>query len=661
MTAKLLGSNAAAWKRLAEGWHLSVKQLRQIATLHTAAETKQSIGCNTPSAEFHYFNYDGSPVLDNQGRRVSRFRLADPAKTPNGKESKYRGLSGSGVALYIPHGLRRRVRRQIKKHGFAYLYIAEGEAKAEYAMGKGRACVGTQGWGAWQAQGTPAEQFAQLPWKQLRVRIIPDSDYQTNPDVRRGYARCGKHVQSLKPISVRMVLLPTLEEHFNRERPEKSKTGMDDYLAIRTNEQLQKLPRLRLDHKYIQTWDPSETLLPAALYDLEPIDPDWLDKELPPAVYRLWPYLIEDETAQVAGQAGTSKSTWCMYGALAAASGTKFFGMQKAQPPIPVMYAMLERNEKSCRRRIRKVFKDLCRLAEHGELRDHNDAKITPAALRALIGKNLWIKAMTGAQLRLVKNNNMQWELTGAVDALIGQIRAFGAKLFFLDPLSRLHGGTESSEVMSAMTQAFERMALEAECTIAFAHHAGIEGRPDSKYGGRGSSVLTDNTSENINFQEFKGTERAKCGDFMTALLDDETACDIIKVLHTRCSDGPLAPDMFLVRRNDGTLRRVEHKSKTTEELALDIADTQWDGRDTPFTKSVFAENRLAIFGRDISRDDARKLFDLAVEQDVLEKCGKPGRGMTYTIRVGRVDRSCRPPQPTEPYRRKRGKRKPTK
>jgi hypothetical protein len=180
--------------------------------------------------------------------------------------------------------------------------------------------------------------------------------------------------------------------------------------------------------------------------------------------------------------------------------------------------------------------------------------------------------------------------------------------------------------VQAAIIGVFERIAQETKCTVVFVHHSGIVQR-EGVYTGRGSSQLTDNTSETIAFKEFKGAERSQLGNYKAALRPGEEDAAIIQVDHVRSADGPLNAIMQFVRSPDkGLLRYITAiGQKEARDLVHDwITDNEqfhkW-AKDRQFTQTQLVRARTVALG-DLSERDAKSLFAAAAKVDVFHEIG---------------------------------------
>jgi hypothetical protein len=333
--------------------------------------------------------------------------------------------------------------------------------------------------------------------------------------------------------------------------------------------------------------------------------------------------LQKNEVALVAGQAGVSKSTWTMYAAVGLASGTKFFA-QKFDRTYRTMYCMLERHRDSFRRRFNKIAKDVA-----------NSLDGDPNKFRTSLLSNFIAKALAGENMNFIEYKNQQWVRTPLVDELIAELIQAGIEIMILDPISRLYGGEENGEVFNALTKAFEYIVQQANCTIIVVHHAGKDGTANGgKYAGRGASQLTDNTSETIAVAEYIGADRNGLGD-LSVLRPGEEKADIIRVKHTRCSDGALTEPAFFVRNPEtGLLRQINMRPQTVDdklqELLTENAKFQAWAKGRTFTKNEFVEQADAVLPRHVAEKKVKKLFVDAVTARIFAEQGKRGRGVLY-------------------------------
>jgi KaiC/GvpD/RAD55 family RecA-like ATPase len=369
----------------------------------------------------------------------------------------------------------------------------------------------------------------------------------------------------------------------------------------------------------LKRWVPpgtSSTELPNVLLDLSPNCAKWLTKDPPPARYVVMNYLQEGEVAQVAGQAGTSKTTWTIQLTGSLAGGVPFFGVKNTiTRQYRVLYVMLERTRKSFHRRWRKGIDHIAA----GIKADGDRAKFY-----ANVKANFTAKALGGKTLALVEWKNQEWVQTPLVDALIAKIIAAAIEVALFDPLSRLYRGEENNAVQAAIIRVFERITQETGCSVMFIHHSGITQR-DGPYTGRGGSVLTDNTSETISFREFTGTARDSLGNYKAALRQGEQDAAIVQVEHVRCSDGPKNAKMQFVRSPEtGLLRRITTiGQKEAGDLVRDwITDNEqfhkW-AANRRFSRRQLVNARTVALG-DISEDKAKNLVDEAAKANVFNE-----------------------------------------
>jgi RecA-family ATPase len=356
-------------------------------------------------------------------------------------------------------------------------------------------------------------------------------------------------------------------------------------------------------------------VLPACLLNLKPNCAKWLIKDPPPIKYVIMSYLQEGEVAQVAGQAGTSKTTWTMQAGVSLAGGVPFFGIKNTiTRDYRVLYVMLERTRKSFQRRWRKCVDHI----GNGIKADGDRVKFYRT-----VTANFTAKALAGQTLGLVEWKNQEWVQTPAVDALIAKIIAAGIEVTFFDPLSRLYRGEENGAVQAAIIKVFERIAQVTGCSVVFVHHSGITQR-DGVYTGRGSSQLTDNTSETIAFREFKDAARKELGDYKARLRQGEENAAIVQVDHVRAADGPTNSMMQFVRSPEtGLLRYIttigqKDASDTIADLITNNETFHKWAKDRKFTQTQLVKTRTVALG-DVSEREAKALFAAAVKTDFRE------------------------------------------
>jgi len=91
------------------------------------------------------------------------------------------------------------------------LFLVEGAKKAIAAAQLGLPAVGFNGIQGWHVRGSREllDDFDHIPLEGREVKILPDGDVRTNPDVERGAARLAEALEA-RGAHVRVVLLPTV-------------------------------------------------------------------------------------------------------------------------------------------------------------------------------------------------------------------------------------------------------------------------------------------------------------------------------------------------------------------------------------------------------------------------------------------------------------------
>jgi hypothetical protein len=138
---------------------------------------------------------------------------------------------------------------------------------------------------------------------------------------------------------------------------------------------------------------------------------------------------------------------------------------------------------------------------------------------------------------------------------------------------------------------------------------------------------LTDNTSETISVEEYIGADRNQLGD-LSILRPGEEHADIIRVDHTRCSDGARTEVAFFVRLPDtGLLRPINMRAKqagdVVQELVADNAQFHKWAKGRQFTQTELVKARAAAFPANVSERDTKAFFSEAIKADVFRESGK--------------------------------------
>jgi hypothetical protein len=159
--------------------------------------------------------------LWNTAGQPDGYQLRPDQPRPDGKREgkprKYEALPGRPLNLDVPPGCIPALRDvEIPLH------VTEAPIKADaLATAGARAVVSMPGVYGWRGNHAQAAIDA-LPWKGRRVYLVPDSDSQTNPDVRAAIWRFGSLVQRRGALPV-FVQLPHATNG--------TKQGVDDWLA----------------------------------------------------------------------------------------------------------------------------------------------------------------------------------------------------------------------------------------------------------------------------------------------------------------------------------------------------------------------------------------------------------------------------------------------
>ncbi|SRR5579859_879783 len=587
----------------------------------TYKEINQYVG---PTIALTCYKANGKP------RKDRRFRLLDPEKIAARGGKRYTQKKDTGILIHMRKP--RAIAKQFRKHRV----ITEGEIKADQiAEHIGVVAISVPGVDCFKGKdGKLHPALANLDWDGYTAEFAYDTDQAEKPQVRRAFFDCGDELAKCGAI-------PKHREIPNV--PNAEKTGADDVIQHMGAQAYINAPLHDFDSPLLQKWreackkGDAAYHLPTSMRNLEPVGAEWYDEEPPAPEYILQNYLQKSEVCLIAGQAGTSKSTWTMYAAVGMASGTKFFH-QSFDRFYRTMYCMLERHKNSFRRRWRRIVQDVSQPMEEGE----------EINLRRQLLSNFFAKPLAGENMNFIEYKNQQWVMTPLVDELIAELLSVGIEIMILDPISRLYGGEENGETFNALTKAFEYIVQKANCTIIFVHHAGKDATANGgKYAGRGASQLTDNTSETISFSEYKGAEREKLGD-LSVLREGEENADIIRVEHTRCSDGELTDTMYFVRLpHNGLLRPINIRRKDAGRqvdtlLVNSLLFHKWaEGKQ--FSKTQFGDARGEIARGNLSERGALALFDEAVTAGIFKHSGDRNGRPLY-----KLDLAQKPPPGSE-------------
>lgn len=150
------------------------------------------------------------PYPDPAGGYFDMFqvKLFPALEAGDGRTVKYLQPRGSAPRLYFVRSV-----LPLVMDPTVPLYLVEGAKKAMAAAQLGLAAIGFNGIQGWHVRGSRAllEDFARLPLRGRRVKVMPDGDVQTNPAVERGAAELADTLEQ-RGARARIVLLPVTAE-----------------------------------------------------------------------------------------------------------------------------------------------------------------------------------------------------------------------------------------------------------------------------------------------------------------------------------------------------------------------------------------------------------------------------------------------------------------
>jgi hypothetical protein len=134
-----------------------------------------------------------------------RVKIFPPLTDADGHAVKYLQPKGSAPRLYFVA----RCLRQVLEDD-APLWIVEGEKKSLAVAQLGLPAIGIAGVEGWHRRGDDRllPDFDAIRLRDRTVEVVPDGDYQTNPDVKRAIQRFGYALDE-RGARPRVVLLPS--------------------------------------------------------------------------------------------------------------------------------------------------------------------------------------------------------------------------------------------------------------------------------------------------------------------------------------------------------------------------------------------------------------------------------------------------------------------
>lgn len=229
----------------------------------------------------------------------------------------------------------------------------------------------------------------------------------------------------------------------------------------------------------------------------------------PPRIDFVLPGLPRGATGALVASGGTGKTTFALQTVVSLAPGLPVAGGAFPAPEQPCKTLLLaaEEDGRVLHHRLHAVRDWLCER----ELLLPDGSLLARDELVERLHTNLLVYPGVGHQVRLLKNGSR----TPLLDELLE--RCAGARLVLLDPVRRLHDGNENdSGDMTAVVEAGERLAQEANAAVVFVHHtskaATLNGFSDQQGAGRGSSALTDGVRWQCNLVGMTDTEARQNG-----------------------------------------------------------------------------------------------------------------------------------------------------
>jgi len=188
------------------------------------------------------------------------------------------------------------------------------------------------------------------------------------------------------------------------------------------------------------------------------------------------PYVPAGCVVAVVGAGGTSKTGLLARLGVASALGEPLFGSRTRQSTA--LYVTAEDRLDDMHRHLFEA------------LRGRSDADAET------VGRALPILAVNGFDVKLVRMVEHAAIVTQQAQEIAAVAKEIGARLVILDTASRLNGALEDNEGLSAMIQAGELIAREADAAVVIAHHTGkaqARNGDADQYGSRGGSAFSDN------------------------------------------------------------------------------------------------------------------------------------------------------------------------
>lgn len=347
-----------------------------------------------------------------------------------------------------------------------------------------------------------------------------------------------------------------------------------------------------------------------------------LERDPPPILFAVHPYLPAGTAIVLTGAGGTSKTGLMTMIAVALCSGMSVLGDDEIAPGA-VLYITAEDRRDLLQRHVWAAVQGL-----------------PHAALRA-VSERLHVKDVVGSGFTLTQAVTGTAQIAAEVAELAAYAKTItNLRLVILDTLSRLNGGDEMNEHLAAFVRGMERIAVETGAAVLVAHHTGKaqmrEGTSD-QYAGRGGSALSDNCRSALHLDVVKDGPTAPSNADEQMLADER----LLLLRHVKSNYATKAPDRYLERRRtEYAARLVEFEADLRPKASEPVSKTWAIVADWLRSQTIHDHPTKAIIEAELrgqaARSDLRQALawgeDCGLVDQLPHPSPKAGRKTYYAL-----------------------------
>jgi regulatory protein RepA len=557
-----------------------------------------------------------------------RIKFDPPLEGDDGKPVKTKQAAGQEARIsFLPHVEGKSWAEQLAAKSDPWMWC-ESDFKAGAAAAAGYWAMTTGS--VWShrkrtVDGEPAviADLDRYDFKGAHVVLVPDNDVHGNSGVQDAVLDLDAELRQ-RGAKTSIMLLPPPE--FDPNTRQMIKLGLDDYQFKNRFKRaaMERLPILPLSDARFAGWGKyRKPPTASALTALPPVDKDWLTTK-PADLEFVWNALLPRHgVGLLVAEGGIGKTQLAIDLALGVATGQKMLGLRTRRGRV--LYLGLEDPPDVLRRRIYFAHKRRRNAAAKRGRRKAFDSDVR---------SNLVPISLVGQQFHLIELERGTVRQAATLDALIRLLKTYGPfELVVLDPMSRLHGMDENANaIATAIINSAERIAREVPTTVLIAHHTGkanASKQAEHAYSARGASGLADAARVVLRLRELGAKE-------CEGITNIKPGTAVLKLVHAKSNYSKKYKDVYLQRAGDGLLRLFDPEFRNANNYDLwfsKLRDWVTANDVEHFTRRQVTQDRLRdVSGETTSRDNARRFFDQAVEDERVVPSSAVKGGTSYTL-----------------------------